>query len=250
VRVRAWLLAFTLCSGCRILEAGLAGEQVADPPLDAAATALDASTGIDAQPAVDEGEPAGVVGPASVVGCADGTREGFRDVPHWPDIAGCAGAFQHAGLMGTPDLAPTCSRRAGDTGLDVAGTGCTAADLCAPGWHICRGSADVAAHSASGGCEGAVAIGEPRFFAVAAGASPMGICSPDLTASNDLHGCGGLGQPEAETCAPLSRRMGFADCLATGGVWSCGASDADNLREAAIVTKPGPAMGGVLCCRD
>jgi hypothetical protein len=128
--------------------------------------------------------------------------------------------------------------------------GCSAADLCAAGWHLCRNPDDVAAHSSSGGCEGAVVAGEQRFFLVAVGASPMGICAPDGTASNDLHGCGGLGQAEAETCAPLSRRMGFADCLATGGTWSCGQSDADSLGEAALVTKPGLGLGGALCCKN
>jgi hypothetical protein len=205
---------------------------------------------MDVQPSVDAGEPASVAGPAGVLGCSDGTREGFRDVVHWPSIAGCEGAFTRPGVLGKPDLAPTCSRRAGNSGLDPGGVGCNAADLCAGGWHLCRNPDDVAAHSASGGCEGAVVAGEPRFFLVAAGASPMGICAPDPSASNDLHGCGGVGQAEAETCAPLSRRMGFADCLATGGVWSCGQSDADSLGEAALVTKPGLGMGGALCCKD
>jgi hypothetical protein len=77
----------------------------------------------------------------------------------------------------------------------------------------------------------------------------MGICSSDPLASNDLHGCGGLGQPETQGCAPLSRRMGFADCLATHGVWNCGSQD-DSLQESKVVTKPGTALGGVLCCKD
>jgi hypothetical protein len=100
------------------------------------------------------------------------------------------------------------------------------------------------------GCEGCTAAGEPRFFAVAGGASTMGICSPEREAANDLHGCGGYGQPESAGCAPLTRRMGFADCLASHGVWSCGNAPADSTHEAAIVTKPGIGLGGVLCCRD
>jgi hypothetical protein len=76
----------------------------------------------------------------------------------------------------------------------------------------------------------------------------MGICSPDAQAANDLHGCGGYGQPESDTCAPLVRRLGFADC-AQSHAWSCG-GQGDSLREAAVVTKHEIAEGGALCCRD
>ena len=89
---------------------------------------------------------------------------------------------------------------------------------------------------------------EQRFFITAVAASSMGVCSPDAQASNDLHGCGGLGEPEDATCAPLSRRMGFADCLGTKGVWSCG-GQADSMQEARLVRKTGTTLGGVLCCR-
>ena len=209
---------------------------------------LDAAM-VDAQPPIDVGEPPGVYGAPSLIGCADGTREGFRDYADWPGIAGCAGAFDQPGVIGAPDLPATCERAAGDTGNNQAGKGCSAADLCATGWHLCRNPDDVARHSASGGCEGCVQAGERRFFLVASGASAMGICTPDPTASNDLHGCGGLGQPESDACAPLSRRMGFADCQATGGVWWCGDAQ-DSLREALVVIKPGAGLGGALCCRD
>jgi hypothetical protein len=152
-------------------------------------------------------------------------------------------------VIGAPDLHPACDLQAGDTSANPNGTGCTAADLCAQHWHVCRNGADVAQHSPTGDCESCVAAGEPRFFLVASGASSMGVCSPDGREANDLHGCGGLGQPESDGCAPLGRRMGFADCLATRGVWSCG-SDFDSLQEAAVVTKKQPSLGGALCCRD
>jgi hypothetical protein len=42
--------------------------------------------------------------------------------------------------------------------------------------------------------------------------------------------------------------MSFADCVATG-VWQCGTAD-DSLREAEVVSKPDPSLGGVLCCKD
>jgi hypothetical protein len=186
---------------------------------------------------------------ARVAGCSDGTREGFPDFENWPDIAGCAGGFDQAGVLGSSGISPTCARNAGDSSSNPDGRGCSAADLCAESWHVCRDGGDVAQHSPSGDCESCVLPGERLFFLVASGASPAGICSSDPTAKNDLHGCGGLGLLETEACYPLFRRMGFADCLATDGVWQCGQED-DHLDEAAVVTKGSPAMGGVLCCRN
>jgi len=236
-------------TGCRVLTSGLSGD-VGAPDSRTDAPAVDAFPAPgDAQTAIDVGEPPGVADAPDIVGCSDGTREGFRDYTNWPDIAGCAGAFDQPGVVGSPALQPMCDLLAGDTNSNEAGKGCTAADLCAANWHVCRNSDDVAKHSPTGDCESCVPAGESRFFLVASGASAMGICSPDPTAVNDLHGCGGLGQPEEQACAPLSRRMGFADCLATNGVWNCG-GPADSLQEAAVVTKSGTTLGGVLCCKD
>jgi hypothetical protein len=251
VRVLAFVLVATTLGACRVLTSGLAGSGATGTGPDAVAgPEVTDFAGPDVlQPAVDAGEPPGVPGAPIVVGCSDGTREGFRDAINWPSIAGCAGAFDQAGVMGSPDLRPVCDLQAGDTSANPKGKGCSAADLCAQHWHLCRDSSDVAQHSPTGDCESCVPAGEPRFFLVASGASAMGMCSPDPRAANDLHGCGGLGQPESEACAPLARRMGFADCLATQGVWWCG-SDFDSLQEAAVVTKQETTLGGVLCCRD
>lgn len=197
---------------------------------------------------MDASEPAGTKGPPVSVGCSDGSREGFRTLASWPDIAGCAGAFDQPGILRESADRRTCGSMAGDESGNTAGTGCSAADLCASGWHVCRGPADVDLHSRGGGCEGCIPAREPRFFVAAGGASTTGICTGDVHASNDLHGCGGLGEPEDESCTPLLRRMGFADCLRTFGVWSCGDS-ADSLQEARVVSKTATTMGGVLCCR-
>ena len=249
------LILLTGSIGCRVLTSGLAGDGAfADNP-DAAAAAevCDIVERADGSMTIDVGEPPGVYGAPDIVGCSDGTREGFRGSVYWkdiwPNIAGCAGAFDRPGVVGPPDIHPTCNLLAGDTNVNRSGKGCTAADLCAAGWHVCRNGGDVANHSPTRDCEGCVPAGEPRFFLVASGASAMGICSPDSQEVNDLHGCGGLGQPETQDCAPLSRRMGFADCLATDGVWLCG-GQADSLQEAKIVTKADTTLGGVLCCRD
>jgi hypothetical protein len=84
---------------------------------------------------------------------------------------------------------------------------------------------------------------------VLAGASPQGICSPDRDAQDDLHGCGTLGESESPSCDPLDRRLTFAECQASHGVWNCGDAS-QHLAEAAVVSKREPALGGVLCCRD
>jgi hypothetical protein len=256
VGVRSLLLVFPLAwlaglAGCRVLHSGLSGDAGATGYRDLAAAIGKPTEPIDAQGTIDLGERPGVSSAPNIAGCSDGSREGFRDDPKWPeiwpDIAGCAGAFEQRGVVG--DLQPLCDLLAGDTNSNRDGTNCTAADLCAANWHVCRNGDDVAKHSPTGDCEGCVPAGETRFFLVASGASPMGICSVDPQAVNDLHGCGGLGQPEDQACAPLSRRMGFADCMATNGVWNCG-GQADSLREAEVVSKTGTTLGGVLCCKD
>jgi hypothetical protein len=77
-------------------------------------------------------------------------------------------------------------------------------------------------------------------------------CRPGARLSNDVFGCGNIGDPVG-TCGPLDR---FANnlCQALAGTpWSCdapGAADDNGLCEAYTVTKSGPSHGGVLCCRD
>jgi hypothetical protein len=249
--------------GCRVYSAGLATDATAgdfggmgssdsdgaDEP-----TAIEASSAARIDAAVDRGEGGGiadmapVIGDPNTMGCSDGTREGFRDFTNWPNIAGCAGGWQRPGLLSATARTPACNRVAGNDSRSPDGDGCSAADLCAPSWHACLDGPDVASHSPTGGCESIVSPDEQALFVVMAGASPQGVCFPDPSATNDLHGCGTIGQPESEWCPPLTRRMGFADCGPTS-VWECGSVD-DNLSEATVVIKPGPSLGGVLCCRD
>jgi hypothetical protein len=216
-----------------------------DAPADALivpgdSLAADDSTEDEASPAAENSVPG--------TGCMDGTREGFRDDQLWPSIAGCAGEFTRPGVI--QPLPRVCTASDDGGAGDAASAACSAADLCAVGWHVCRDGAEVAASSPAG-CEGCVNAGEESFFLAAMGASPLGYCIADPTAANGLHGCGGMGEPENPECAPLTRRMSFADCLATQGVWNCGTADgADMGDEANVVTKYGPTMGGVLCCKD
>ena len=253
----AWLLGFSAFSGgCRVDTPGLpdhGGLGDAPSTTDGAAPDRQDSRPGDPRPAdaprSELVEPdASVVGSAGVVGCADGSREGFPDLADWPDIAGCSGAWSLPGLLDERALHPQCGRGGGNDGLHKDGLGCSVTDLCAQGWHVCRGSHEVAARSQTG-CENAVSPPATRFFLVAAGASLQGVCYPDRAAVNDLHGCGTLGQSHTPACDPLDRRMGFADCATTAGIWSCGSVDEFD-REATVVTKNDGALGGALCCRD
>jgi len=208
--------------------------------------------GIDAAPpsARDAAPPAAdaacaTCGPDAGVnrsGCADGEREAFVDVAAQPAIAGCAGGFTVPGLLN--EAAPSCNRLAGDDSAAPGGAGCNASDLCAAGWHVCRTPAEVAAASSSGTCAGAVPANAPaQFFAIRQSGPGSADCGEG---ANDIFGCGTLGIAPGNTCAPLDR-FSNDQCIELAAPWSCGD---DNIAEALNVTKPGPAAGGVLCCRD
>lgn len=194
------------------------------------------------------------------VGCADGAREGFLDVAIYPDIAACSGGFQVPGLLGA--LAPACALGGGDDGSNPTGAGCSAADLCAAGWHVCASAAEVAERSPTG-CAGSAPSGA-LFFATRQSSPGCGLCASgtsldpgcngcecvtgclqtDLT-SNDVFGCGTLGDVPGD-CGVLDR-FSNNDCASLAPPWSCAS---DGCTEAHTVTKPGPSAGGVLCCRD
>jgi hypothetical protein len=253
-------LLLLLLAGCRYFDAGVDGALA--PPADGAPSpGSDAGVGDGppdlprppAPPPLSE-SPDGFQGAPSTVGCADGTREGFVDPAAWKHIAGCSGAWSVPGVRG-PDVAqPRCARAAGNTGTAASGMGCSVADLCADGWHVCRDGEDVRRNSPTE-CESAIQPAHAAFFITQAGASSYGLCAADPALQNDLHGCGNFGQPELGGCQPLNRRLSFVDCLASrvqgGGppVWSCGDAS-QHLSEASLVTKTTSALGGVLCCRD
>lgn len=214
--------------------------------------------------------------PPPAVGCADGTREGFLDLATWPSIAGCEGAFAVAGVT-RANLTAACARAAGDDGANTEGNGCSAADLCMEGWHVCNGKTEVAA-KAPGGCGGAVPGGTPDkmlFFAVAQRSSSGSICDDASSGDNDVFGCGNLGtqlSPD-KNCGALTRvlastqpdRCGFNEAEPPNGPWLCQGGSDSHLHEGGIVTKVGcpntscsydgypissARKGGVLCCRD
>jgi hypothetical protein len=249
--------------GCHVYSAGLATDGTAgdsarmdgsDSGAGSERPAIDTLGATTIDPNAYQAEVGGTVDLTPIddplkVGCSDGTREGFRDFKNWPNIAGCSGAWRLPGLIDPATRVPHCLRVAGNDSRNPEGLDCSAADLCAPTWHACLNGPDVVSHSPTGGCESIVSPGEEALFVVMAGASPQGVCYPDPAATNDIHGCGSIGQNESGGCPPLDRRMGFSDCAATKGVWECGTA-ADSLSEAKLVIKPGSSLGGVLCCKD
>jgi len=161
-------------------------------------------------------------------------------------IAGCSGGFSLPGVVDATAFG--CLRGAGDDGANPNGTGCNIGDLCAVGWHVCRDAADVAVSSPSG-CAGATtSTGAVLFFATRQSGPGDTHCG---AGTNDVFGCGnvvhswvpnGLGGTE---CAPLDAMITTTD---TGSVpWDPGT---DSSSEALNITKPGPGIGGALCCRD
>ncbi|MDC3956001.1 MopE-related protein [Polyangium jinanense] len=201
---------------------------------------------------------------AKLNGCSDGTREGFVDEQQFPQIAGCSGGWDRPGVIYTFD--PECNRIAGNTSANPAGKGCRAEDLCAPGFHVCKGADDAAAH-APGGCAG-VGLEPNLFFATRQGSTGCAICAlgtetdpnictaascvadcaPSDVTANDLFGCGTLGIPNDGNCGVLTMTSGNV-CSAIGGPWWCGGPN-DGYDEAHAVVKLGPEGGGVLCCAD
>lgn len=215
-------------------------------------------------------------------GCADGQREGFLDHKTYPDIAGCSGGWSIPGIhTHHPGKAPACpniktypttkthcQRRAGDDSQNPQGKGCSVEDLCAAGWHVCKGAADLKASSPTG-CKGVTTSSSPSLFfasrqsstgcaACTTGTSTQSKCNSTscksgcqqtAKTSNDVFGCGNFGDiVQHNACKPFDRFSGN-NCLSIAqGGWSCPASQ--GLCEAYTLVKKSSAFGGVLCCRN
>lgn len=210
------------------------------------------------------------------VGCSDGEREGFLDQNTFTHIAGCSGGWSLPGV--TPKtVVPACGRKGGDDSQNPEGNGCASADLCAEGWHLCRGWEEVAAKSPSG-CAGATppdAKPKSLLFAMAQPSKNGSVCGKDGDGHNDVFGCGNLGTalgPD-KSCGPLDRviastvpdKCGFNEAEPPLGPWECKGGPGSDLLEGETVTKKGcpggscqydgygvgsQDKGGVLCCRD
>jgi hypothetical protein len=182
----------------------------------------------------------------SAVGCADGTREGYLDTDRYPHIAACAGGWQIAGLLDPLTRTATCDRQAGNTGALTDGYGCTVADLCADGWHVCETAAEV--EELATNCDDAIVSTTPdfAFFVTRQRAFGFVCSSSNNNGTTNLHGCGNVGTLESLTCAPFTVMLRDVDCT-LWPPWSCASSE---VREYEAVTKRGSNRGGVLCCKD
>jgi hypothetical protein len=196
---------------------------------------------------------AGTGAAGSKIGCADGTREGFNDVTKYPTIAACSGGWTVPGLVEPLTHAPQCQRRAGNNGMRPDGNGCSAADLCADGWHVCESINEFKMNAAS--CLDAYALsgGTPVFFVTRQRGSGSGSvkCDPKnaTDGTNNLYGCGNIGSPADPSCQPFTRMLRDNDCN-NNEPWDCVEGPINyNVLELADVTKPGSSRGGVLCCR-
>jgi hypothetical protein len=204
-----------------------------------------------ADASVDGGVDASPDGPPdpTVIGCSDGTREGL-DLATFPHIAACRGAWDHPGIIDT--LTPLCGRAAGNDGINRAGTTCSVADLCAVGWHVCLGHADVELNGGGAHPCADLAGQTSSFYATRQSGTEVAGISGYCAASgdDDVFGCGGLGARPATVnsgCSVLDRVLSI-DLGACAAPWGCGT---DDQHEAANVVKATPASGGgVLCCKN
>ena len=142
-----------------------------------------------------------------IVGCSDGTREGFRDLIRFNNLAACGGAWTVPGIH--HNEGPACERQSGNTGTNREGIGCNVEDLCAQGWHVCLGKGDVMTRSEYG-CEGIMdgVENRPGFFLTRTSSRGSLLCSPDTVGEpdnmNDIFGCGNFGcYATGGDCDPL-----------------------------------------------
>jgi len=186
-------------------------------------------------------EGAAGTGTTMTGGCADGTREAYASEER---IAACAGAFDVPGVVTAASQSPACARGAGNDGSNAAGTGCSVADLCGAGFHVCRDVAEVQSAASTGACPPASGT---TFWLTRQATDDSGQCVAG--GANNLVGCGaGLGVAAQASCAPLDTEVRYTHCQASSA-WECGGS-ADANSEASVVTKVRSTEGGALCCKD
>lgn len=190
----------------------------------------------------------------SVAGCADGSREGFKNIASYPQIAACVGGWSIPGVATPASFSRACNAQSGNDG-EIEG--CTVADTCAVGWHVCKSAAEVryktrneaeelAVHGTSNtGCD-AVNDFETGFFVTRQSGSGYAICGAEGT--NDVFGCGSVGSHIQTNCQGLQsfthnlcskvKQAGF-QCSANGGE-----------AEALSITHDTNVEGGAMCCKD
>jgi hypothetical protein len=186
--------------------------------------------------------------PISIAGCADGTREGLIQLAKFPDVAACSGGWTVPGFLAPETLTPQCGRAAGNDGDRPDGDGCSVADLCAEGWHVCESAHEFAAKATN--CDLAFPGGAVKMFFATRQRGPMTTCDPtNEMGTNNVYGCGNFGSTAMTACAPFMHMLRDYDCKANPP-WMCMDGPINyNVNELGDMTKPGSDHGGVLCCR-
>jgi len=182
-------------------------------------------TGTNDTAAIDAAGDVVQIGPKGGNGCADGSREGFLDDKAFPKIAACGGAWDIKGIHhGTPK----CNRMAGNDGKNAAGKGCNVEDLCADGWRVCYGKADVLSRNPDGCARIMDGVAEPGFFLARTSSTGAFNCSQDSTkfgdpgTVNDLFGCGNLGCGTVQgSCKDKKQCDPTVDCPTCPGGQKC-----------------------------
>jgi len=70
------------------------------------------------------------------VGCADGNREGFKDIGKFKHIAGCAGGFANEGVLPQHRYRDESCKGIGNNSDNPNGQGCGIRNICAKGWEV------------------------------------------------------------------------------------------------------------------
>jgi hypothetical protein len=194
--------------------------------------------------------------PTCESGCSDGQREGFTDLNAYPCIAACAASWTVPGVVGKTK---TCNGQSGNNfNITRNPTArCSVADACAPGWHVCASSSEVASRLRGGSCSDAgqgfyvsqQSGGGCGMCAIGTRNCSVGTCDSNCMMNqntrNDIFGCGSNGINPDASCSPLNK-FGNDGCSSLPNNWRCtaGFSEADN------VIKTNTQGGGVLCCKD
>jgi hypothetical protein len=225
---------------------GAAGDGAAGTdPTGAAGSAPSGAAGTSPTGAAGSGNP--ILGQ---IGCSDGTREGYLDRAEYQKIAACSGAWEDPGLVSGGSRTPQCERRAGNDGDRDDGRGCSVADLCASGWHVCTGAKEVAALGTT--CTDAVAPfddDDDVFFVTRQRATGL-LCDDTGIGTNNLYGCGTIGTTADRSCAPFTNALRDSDCQ-SNFPWVCSFGPVGTSQEELnVVVKRSSSRGGVLCCRD
>jgi hypothetical protein len=193
------------------------------------------------------GGEGGTGGAPLLEGCADGERDGYLTEPN---IAACAGGFAEPGVA-TPAKSMQQCPEAGDMTNNQIGTGCAAANLCGAKFHVCDSATEVGMKASSGQCPTDV-IAESFWLTQQSLDANGNSC--DAPTQNNVVGCGDIGPdvPLGSSCSPLTRYLRKEEC-ANGRQqwippWQC--DEERGGTEATTISKPDPAKGGVLCCRD